>query len=84
MGARSSNRGEIVGNWGSNIPRIRTRGTKPRYLTNREVYNYFKDCSLVKSHKLSGAIEKNLLPLEFMGDLMGPDGEVFQGNSPNI
>ena len=29
-----------------------------RFLTNREIYIYFKDCSIVKSHKLSGVIER--------------------------
>ena len=52
------------------------------YLTNREVYNYFKDCSIVESRKLSGVFGKNCLSLRFMGDLIGPDREVFQEKSP--
>ena len=53
-------------------------------LTNREVYNYFKDRSLVKSHKSGGVIEKHCIPLEFMGDLEETDSEVFQEKSPQI
>ena len=31
-------------------------------LTNREVYNYIKDCSIAKSHKLSGVVGKHSYP----------------------
>ena len=53
-----------------------------RNLTNRRVYNYFKGRSLVKSHKLSGEIEKHRVSLEVTGDLVGPDSEVFQEKFP--
>ena len=33
--------------------------TMGRHLTNRDGYNYFKECSIVKSHKLGGVIEKH-------------------------
>ena len=42
---------------------------------------YFKDCSIVKSHKLSGVIERHFLSLEFAKDLEESDGEVSQENS---
>ena len=53
-----------------------------RHLTNQEVYNYFKDRSIAKSRKLSGVIAKNCISLEFMGDLVGPDSDVFQEKFP--
>ena len=49
-----------------------------RHLANREVYNYFKVCSIVKSRILSGVIEKNFISLEFMGDLLEPNSAVSQ------
>ena len=55
-----------------------------RFLRNREVYNYFKDCCLVKSHKLIGVVEKPCVSLEFTADRMEPDSGVVQGNFPNI
>ena len=42
-----------------------------RFLTSQEMYIYFKDCSLVKSHKLSGVIESHCVSLEFVCDLEG-------------
>ena len=42
------------------------------------MYIYFKDCSLVKSHKLSGLIERHCLSLEFVGGLGESGGAVFQ------
>ena len=45
---------------------LRTMG---RNLTNREIYMYFKDCSIVKSHKLDEAIRKHCLAIDFMGEL---------------
>ena len=42
------------------------------------MYIYFKDCSIVKSHKLSGVIERNCVSLEFAGDLEASDGDVAQ------
>ena len=56
------------------------RGIKAngRSLANREMYIYFKDCSIVKSHKLSGVIGRNCISLDFAGDLEEPDGDVFQ------
>ena len=55
-----------------------------RFLTNREMYFYCNDCSLVKSHKLGGVIEKRCLSLEFMGDLEEPDSEVSRGKNFRI
>ena len=49
-----------------------------RHLANRKVYNHFKDCSTVKSHKLSGLVEKNCVSLEFTDNLLEPDIEVFK------
>ena len=52
-----------------------------RFRTSREMYMYFKDCSLVKSHKLSGVIERLCPSLEFAGGPVESGGEVFQENS---
>ena len=49
-----------------------------RHLTNREVYNYFKDCIVVKSHKIGEVVGGNCVSLEFMKDLAEPNSEVFQ------
>ena len=39
------------------------------------IYKYFKDCSIAKSHKLGGVVEKHCLPIELMWDLEEPDSE---------
>ena len=49
-----------------------------RFLTNREMYIYFKDCRVAKSHKLSGVLDRQCISLEFVGDLGESDGEVPQ------
>ena len=46
-----------------------------RHLTNRRFYNYFKDSSIVKSHKLGGVGEKHFVSLEFTGDVADPNNE---------
>ena len=53
-----------------------------RFLTNREMYIYFKDCSVVKSLKLSGDIERHCISLEFAGGSVGnPMVRFFRKNS---
>ena len=46
-----------AGAWGRVGKKRRGIKALDRHLTNREVYNYFKDRTIVKSHKLSGVIE---------------------------
>ena len=72
------------GDWGWIGKKRRELKSLGRNLANREVRNYFKECSLVKSPKLSGLVEKHRQSLEFTGDLAGPDSEVFQENFQNI
>ena len=55
-----------------------------RHFTNREAYRYFKYCSIVKSNKLGGVIEKLRPSVEFMGDLAGANSEVSQGEFHQI
>ena len=45
----------------------------------REVYIYFKDCRLSKSHKLREVVERHFISLEFAGDLKGTDDGESQG-----
>ena len=51
-----------------------------RLLTNREMYICFKDCSIAKSQKLTGVIERHCLSLEFSG---GSYGDGFQEKFAN-
>ena len=51
-----------------------------RQLTNREIYMYFKDCRIVKPHKLDGLIMKYFATLEFMEDLEEPHGDIRKWN----
>ena len=63
---------------------VRTRSdlrTTGRHLTNREIYNYCKDCSIAKSHKLYAIIRNHCLSLELMGDLEEPNGDISHGFS---
>ena len=53
-----------------------------RHLASRGVYNYVKDCGIVKSHKLSRIIERHCVSLWFMGALAEPDSEVSHGEFP--
>ena len=57
--------------------------TLVRFLTCREMYIYFKDCSVVKSHKLSGVIERHCVSLDFLGDMEESDVGEFQGKVAN-
>ena len=43
-----------------------------RHLTNREVYSYFKECIVVKSHMIGEVVGKHCVSLHFMEDLMRP------------
>ena len=47
------------GAWGWLGKKRRDIKSSIRYLTNREVCLYFKDCAIVKSHKLRGAIARH-------------------------
>ena len=38
-------------------------------LTNRGIYNYFKECIVLKSHKLAEFIRKHCVTIERMDDL---------------
>ena len=49
-----------------------------RFLTNREIYIYFKDCIIAQSRKLSGVVERHCESLEFAAGVGDSDGEVFQ------
>ena len=53
------------------------------FVANREMYIYFKDGSIVKSHKLSGDIDRKCLPLEFEGCLEEYDGVASSKKSPS-
>ena len=52
---------------------LRTMG---RRLTNREIYMYFKDRIVVKSHKLAEVITKHRLTSDCMAGLDDPDSEI--------
>ena len=58
-------------------------GTWGRFLTSREMYIYFKDCSVVKSHK-SGGNRKALLICRVFWDLEEKDAKRFRLNFTNI
>ena len=45
---------------------------------------YFKDCTIVKSHKLGEVVRKHFAAIDFMGDLKGPGSDIFQENSPSF
>ena len=64
-----------AGVWGWLGRRIDLR-TTGSHLANREIYNYFKDCSIAKSHKSDGIVRHHFLSLEFMGDLKNPNGDI--------
>ena len=49
-----------------------------RFLTNREMYIYFKDYRMATSRKLSGVIESHCVSLDFAGGPKESDGEVAQ------
>ena len=51
--------------------------TMGRHLTNREIYNYFKDCIIVRTNKLEEVVRDHCVSLEFVGDLKAPDGSIF-------
>ena len=52
-----------------------------RFLTNREMYIYFKDCNVAKSHKLREVIERDCISIEFVAELKETDAAKFQENS---
>ena len=72
---------EVVWDWlGRQRRDLKTTGS---LLASRETYIYFKDCSIVKSHKLSGVIERHCISLDFAGDLEESDGEAPQEKFAN-
>ena len=52
-------------------------------LTSRDMYIFFKDCSVAKSHKLRVVIERHCVSLEFVAEMKGPDAEKFRETFPN-
>ena len=50
-----------------------------RRLTNREIYNYIKERSVAKPHKLAGIIRKHCITIEFMDDLEESARGLFRG-----
>ena len=54
-----------------------------RNRTSREMYIYFKDCSLAESRKLTDVVERHCVSLEFVAELKEPDAVKFQEKSPN-
>ena len=53
-------------------------------LTNREIYNYFKDCRIVKYHKSAEIIRKNCLTIKFMGELKESLSDIFRAKLPSF
>ena len=51
-----------------------------RFLTSREMYIYFKDCSIAKSHKLCGVVGRRCLSLGFVGIWGNPAVGLFRKN----
>ena len=55
-----------------------------RGLTNREIYSYFGDCSIVKNQKLADVIKRHCLTIEIMGDSKAAVSDTLRGNFPII
>ena len=55
-----------------------------RNLTNREVYNYFKDYIVLKSHKLGDVVGPHFISLELWKIWRGPTVRFPMGTFPNI
>ena len=55
-----------------------------RQLTNRSIYNYFKECIIVKSHKLAEIIRKHCVTVEFTGDLEESVSGIFCEKIPSF
>ena len=49
-----------------------------KLLTNREMFNYFREDIMVKTHKLIGAIERHCATLEFTTQMEESEAEQFQ------
>ena len=49
-----------------------------RYLTNREMFDYFRDSNIVKTHKLRTVIENHFLAMEFIKQLAPCESGDFQ------
>ena len=50
-----------------------------RRVTYRGICNYFKECRLVKSHKMDEVIRKHCLTISFMGDLEESECDIPHG-----
>ena len=53
-----------------------------RRLTKREIYNCFKDRSVVKPHMSAEIIRKPCLTISFRGDLEESASDIFRENFP--
>ena len=56
-------------------------GSLGRDIANIEMYIYFKDCNVAKSHKLREVIERDCISIEFVAELKETDAAKFQENS---
>ena len=54
-----------------------------RDFAGRDMYIYYKDCTVVKSHKLRDVIARRGISLEFAAELKDPDAGKFQEKFPN-
>ena len=48
------------------------------FLTNREMFSYFREANVVKTHNLHAVIERHCLTMEFIKQLEAGDAEDFQ------